>query len=424
MTRRTATLLCIATFAAPLRAELADDIDALKVAWTANANVTVLPPRFVVAGEPLVVSLPLRATDTRTDGCTTVAILGAVSTTFAVHLAADDSESPQAESFLPSVAGAVHIVRCGPERNRLELIGVQMRSPHAVLETIVATSKRPLIELRSVLGHRDPGSVPSVPGPGPAPAPAPIDVRAQTVEHSFSREGAVDITPRLGPTDAAGAGQILLDLSPGCHHIAVMSTIRQGVEPTPDVDAEVAWASGQVAASDRTDSPDAMLMVCNGERRLGVLAYGGGPPKTPVLILEGKTDLPPGLPAGVGADALGRMAKALSEYHAVLPVTQPVYQSLGVAGLTELPVETEPGQCYVALVVPIQGEPKLLSFTVESGTVKSRSHTDDADAAVLLSFCAGATDRARFEVEAHGKEIVWLTALWPISRLRLGEEAP
>src|SRR5207244_11561946 len=60
-----------------------------------------------------------------------------------------------------------------------------------------------------------------------------------------------------------------------CHRVFVLSAPPQGVDIAQDVDAEVVWANGSVAASDRTDSPDAALLVCTGERRLGVLSYAG-----------------------------------------------------------------------------------------------------------------------------------------------------
>lgn len=424
MKRFSAALLATFTSSAPLRAELADDADAIAAAWAPAAHVERLAPRFAVAGEPLVIALPPDATDSRRDGCTTVAVLGAVSTTFAALLADFDHGKLQAESFLPSVAGAVHVVRCGAERAHLDTIGIQMRSPHAVLETVVATSVRPLVDLRAVLGHRDPGAVLSLPGPGPAPPPGPIEGRARAVERAFARDGATEITPRLAPTDATGSGQILLDLAPGCHRIAVLSTSRGRGDVAPDVDAELAWANGRVAAEDRTDSPDAALLACTGEHRLGVLAYGGSVPREPVMILQSRTELPEGLSRSVGPDGLGRMARVVAEYHVGLPATQPVYSSLGVAGITELPVEVEPGQCYVAIVSAIQSETRLLSLDVETGATKTRAHTDDPDDAVLVSFCAGAVERARFDVEAHGKDVVWVFALWPTARLRLGEETP
>ena len=423
MTTRIAAFLVISSFAAPIRAELSDDVDALRSAWSANAHVTVLPPHFGIAGEPLLIALPQWAIDTRRDGCTTVGVMGAVSTTFAVVIGEDETQSP-ADSYLPSVAGAAHIVRCGDERARLGLLGIQLRSPHGVLETIVATSSRPLVELRTVLGHRDPGTIPVPAPPSPPPAPAPTESRAEAIERTFSRDGATEVVPRLAPTDGAGSGQILLDFAPGCHRFAILSTVPPTPSGAPDVDAEIAWANGQVAAQDRTDSPDAALVACTGERRLGVLAYRGGPARTPVIVLEGRSPLPDGLPASVGPDALGRFAKVLAEYHVALPGNQPIYSSLGVAGITELPVETEPGQCYVAMVSPIQGEAKLLSLRAEAGSLASATHTDESDSAVLLSFCARAAERARLDVEAHGKELVWIAVLWPVARLRLGEEAP
>lgn len=420
----TATFLVTSSIAAPVHADLSDDVDKLASAWASGAHVTVLPPRFPIPGEAATIVLPPEALSHPVNGCTTVAVIGAVSTTFALRLSSADGATPTAESFLPSTAGAVHIVRCGDERKGIGVLGIQMRSPHAVIETLVATSERPPLDLRTVLPHRDPGTVAGAPGAGPAPPPSPTAARIEAVVRFFSREGITDIERRLAPTDATGAGQILLELSPGCHHVFVLSVSAEGGDVAQDVDAELVWANGSVGASDRTDSPDATLLACTGERRLGVLSYAGSSPGAPVLVLQGKTELPTGLPPGIGPDARARMAKALVDRHAALPTTQPVYTSLGVAGITEMPIEVEPGQCYLAMATPIQGEMKLLSLDTEAGTRRSRAHTDEPDAALVSSFCVGATGRAKLELEAHGLDVIWLSALWPTSRRRLGEEDP
>jgi hypothetical protein len=411
------------SFAAPLRADLADDVEKLRAAWSRTARVTVLSPRFPVPGEATLIALPVASDGHASDDCTTVAVLGAASTTFAVRLGGTVEGAPT-ESFLPSVAGAVHLVRCGADRASLGVIGIQMRSPRGVLETIVASSERPPVELRAVLPHRDPGAVPPLPGAGAPPAPAPLQTRVQAVEREFSMSGVVALSKRFAPTDATGSGQIPIDLAPGCHHIAVLAVSPETTEVPQDVDAELAWINGTIASFDRTDSPDAALMACTGERRLGVLAYGGSMPGVPVYVITGRTDLPNGLPSELGPDARARMAKGLAERHVTIPNREPVYESLGVMGLTELPIEVEPGQCYVALVSTIQGDSKFLSLGIDAPGIRARTHSDDPDSALASSFCAGSNDHAKLEVEAHGRQIVWVAALWPTARLRLGEEAP
>jgi hypothetical protein len=418
---RAAAFLLVSSFAAPLRADLTDDADKLAAAWSRGGHVTVLTPRFPVPGETTLIALPPDATTGDGDGCTTVAVLGAASTTFAVRISGPDSTIASADSFLPSVAGAVHLVRCGAERRSLGIFGLQMRSPHGVIETVVATSERPLIELRTVLPHRDPGAVPPATGPGPPPPPAALDARIDAIERIFSRDGVSDENRRLGPTDASGSGQVVLDLPSGCHRLFVLSVSPGGADMPIDIDADLIWANGAIAASDRTDSPDASLLACTGERRLAVLAYGGSASRVPVMVFQGRTEIPRGLPPAIGPDAQGRMAKALFERHVALPSGQPIYASLGVSGLTELPIEVEPGRCYVAMVSPIQGETKLLALDAEAGARYSRAHSDDADSALVAAFCAGGVDRGKLEVEAHGRELVWIAALWSTAQTKLGE---
>jgi len=166
-----ATFLVTWGVAAPARADLADDVDKLVAAWRPSARVVVLPPRFPMVGETTTIVLPADAASGVGGACTTIAVVGAASTTFALRLSSPDATRIVAESFRPGVAGAVHLVRCGPERLAVGVLGLQMRSPHGVIETVVATSERPLVDLRAVLPHRDPGAAVAAPVPRAGTAP-------------------------------------------------------------------------------------------------------------------------------------------------------------------------------------------------------------------------------------------------------------
>ena len=138
----------------------------------------------------------------------------------------------------------------------------------------------------------------------------------------------------------------MLDFEPGCHRVAILAINPNDPHDRADVhdvDAELAWVSGEVASVNRTDSPDATLTACTGARQLAIVAFAGAAPRGTVLLLEGHTPLPDGVPEEWGRLARARIARALLDRRAPSPVTPPVYTSLGVAGVTVLPVEVEPG---------------------------------------------------------------------------------
>ncbi len=95
-----------------------------------------------------------------------------------------------------------------------------------------------------------------------------------------------------------------------------------------------------------------------------------------------------------------------------------------MGGLTVLPVELVPGGCYLAAAAAIQGSVKLLSLSASVGEVTSVAHVDDEDLAAVVTFCAGAAERGKLEVEVRGTSPIWIAALWPVARQKLGERAP
>jgi hypothetical protein len=409
---------------APLRAGLATDADTVAARYAESASVTRLPPRLYASGAPTPLTLPLETTFARAPGCTTVVLLGAVSTAFAVSAPAEDGDDGHGDQIVASVAGLAQIARCGPERADLAELSIEARSPHAVLEVILATSAAPLSAARSLLSHRDPGNVPPLSRPGPPPSPGPVASRIQRLESRLSREEATDVERRVAQADAAGTGRLLIELAPGCHRLTVFAAPADPRDESfHDVDAELGWASGGITSVDRTDSPDAALTACTPERELGIVSFAGAAKSGSVLIVHSRTDLPAAVPERWGM-ARARVARALLDRRIPAPLSPPTYESLGVGGITVLPIELEPGRCYLAAVALLQGSIKLLALNASSGGAASVAHVDSTDTAAAVTFCAGTVQRGRLDVEAHGASPIWIAGLWPLGERRLGEEGP
>ena len=159
------------------------------------------------------------------------------------------------------------------------------------------------------------------------------------------------------------------------------------------------------------------------ERELGILAFAGAGKGGSVVVVHGVTELPAGVPVRWGA-ARAHVARTLLERHIPAPASSPIYESLGVAGLTVLPLELEPGRCYLATVASLQGDIKLIALSAVAFGPAAQAHVDDSDEAAAVTFCAGTTPHGRLEVEVHGASPIWLAAVWPFGERRLGEEMP
>lgn len=408
------------------RADLATDVDAVASRYRAAGTVVRLAPRFLSAGSAAGLAVPPEATDPRGALCATVTVMGAPSSAFALRVSGDDADGTAGEGeVVGSVAGVAELTRCGSGRAGLASLSVEVRSPHAVLETLIATSPSPLPPVRRILPHRDPGGMPLVGRPGPPPGPAPLTQRAEAMEQRFRRDGATDVERRFVTTDRSGSGRVLLELPTGCHRIAVL-----GVPSDPkdtavhDVDAELRWVSGGIAATDRAESPDASLTACTGQKELAVLAFAGSAGETPLLVVRARSDLPDSLPERWGPEPRARLAKTFLERRLPSPKGAPIHEWLGIGGTTVLPIEVVAGECYVVAVAAVQGNPRLIALTASSsGVERSEAHTGEPSEGAAAAFCAGPSSRAELRIDAHGGSPIWIAALWAVARRPLGEES-
>lgn len=426
--RRTAFVAALfaATVATPTRADLPDDVDTLAARFRASgAVVEVLRPRFASAGSPTWLALPVRFLQ-GPEGCTTLVVLGAVSTVFSLRTVAEmESGSEEIESEqIPSAAGAAVLRRCGDGRGMLLHVLVDMRSPHGMLETLVASSKVSLPSIHEILPHRNAGALPPMMRPGPPPPPAPLATRSAAAEARLLRDPGATVERQIVQSSAQGTGRTQVDLAPGCHRFVVMGMPGARGEEPGDIDAQLVAAQNEIVDSDRTESPDATLVACVGEPRTFVLEFAGARPGVPTLVLHGATPLPPQVPPAFGVEARARIGRALLERSIPAPKEPARFVSLGVAGTTLMPVELETGQCYLAALVAIQGDTRLLSLNVSAGALRRSAHSDDPEEAAVLSFCAGSSTTGHLDADVRGTSLAWGAALWPLGRTRLGEEAP
>jgi hypothetical protein len=417
--------LCLAT--PPAHADLGRDVDALVAAWKQSARVRRLRPQLFERGALRPLLLTREETDPTTETCTSVAVLGASSATLVMRFLPTDGPLrwPDGEHPEPSVAGAVQLVRCGIRKAMLERLALEMRSPRGVIEVVVAQAPRPLPPLLQTLLHRDPGPAAPLGLSGPRPVSAPLPARAAALEQRSRREGAREVAARSLAAGKDGAGDVALRLAPGCHRIDVLGIpAPEGWPRGVDIDADLVWMpDGRPAAQDRTDNADATLALCSGEPGLARLHFTGTVPSSPVVILTSRWDLPHGLPREWGAAPRARMAEAIRRRHQRDLPAAPVYSSLGVTGVTLLPIELEPGACYLVALAAIRGQLAGMAIAVQAGNQRSEDNPGPGASGTAVAFCAGREERASIEVEARGVGLAWLLGIWQTGRLPIGEAA-
>jgi len=410
----------------PARADLQSDVTRLAASWRArDAEVREYPPHQLERGEAKLLLLPEEATSSKLPGCTTVAVLGAVSTSFVLRFAPPRHRSQRSGGEWPrvAVAGIAEVTRCGDTRGSLSRLVVEMRSPRAVLEVVVARSLAPLSAVDAVLPQRNPGPVAQPIASGPRPMLGPLSVRAKAIEAAARRRGAAFQERRLMTADGDGAGEKDLVLDEGCHRIDVLGPTVATTARPPDIDAMIVdRATLTPLASDRTESADATLELCVGQRAAVQLHFAGAPARNTVTVLHARTPLPTGLPEHWGPQARGHMAEALRAHHLRSLGGSPVYASLGVVGVTALPVRVEPGACYVAAVAALRGDEQGLALAASAGTKDHQNQTGASGTA--LAFCARASTTALIEIEARGRGLVWLFALWQTGRVPIVGASP
>jgi hypothetical protein len=407
-----ALALVVSTWAGAAGATLADDVQRLRAAWARESRLEQLSPRLLSRGETLPLALPPWAMDAKADGCTSLSILASPRVSFVLQLANGPSLDVRT-----SEVGWVQVSRCGTRRVDLRRALLEMRSPRGIVEVLVADAPTPLPTLSSVLAHRDPG--PKSPGgqAGPAPIPPPLELRATAWEAQAKRDGATQIERQLIRAEGNDIPTVRLSLVEGCHRLSALGLQPSGRDSPRDLDLFLRGeALVDLRREDQSENSDAEISVCLAAPApvmLGVLGLGT---TDPAVLQHARFPMPLGLPAHWGPLVRSRLAEAFFRRHSSGAPRGPVYEALGVAGRTTLPLNLELRTCYAAGLSVLQGNPKALLL---EATPTDRDAAADATGeaeAVVVAFCTGDDAFARLRVEAVGLSVAWVAAVWRVER--------
>ncbi|MDI1432738.1 hypothetical protein [Polyangium sorediatum] len=411
-------------------ADLAEDADRLAGTWKdRGAETSRLAPLFLDHGRNKRFVVPQDSADEELPGCTTVVLLGAPSADFAVLTASEADLPPLPAGLLPhghpaldpedrgtkSSLGVVSLVRCGPRRKDLASLVVSMRSPRGAIEILVARSPAPLGDLRDALPERAFGLVAPRGNPGRPIEPGPLAERTVRAEERARSEGADRFTRVPMVASVEGAGEYQLRLGEGCHRLQVMAAVPSTFpHRATDVDAEARDDAGRMLARDRSEAADARLDFCLGEATRVTVPFAGAAGMVPMMVIDSVWPIPRVIPNYWGARTRAGFAFALRRRNAPEPTAAPVFESLGVAGPTMVPVTLEPGRCYLAALAVARGESRGLRLAATVGDRYMRDEVVDRPEGAVLAFCAESEESARIDVEARGSGVWWTFALFAL----------
>jgi hypothetical protein len=411
--------------AALAKSDLGADVKALGAARAVYGHVVHLKPRLLERGEQLPLAIPPELLSPKEASCTTVTVLGVEEQHFVLRFSEFDPGAPSTAFPESSAAGAIEVTRCGASKPFLGDMSIELRSPRGVLETLISNAPAGVPPLLEVLPNRDPGSELPLGDPGPRPALAPLADRVRRLEARAERDGALGFEREESLARDDGSGGAVLALKAGCHELTLLDETPPvlGVPPS-DLDLELVDESGGTAlAVDRAEDADATGSICLGAPSSIELRFVGAMPNAHLLLTHAHWDLPAGVPTSWGPEARARLAHLARISH-FSAKKAPIYESLGVQGTTELPLEVEPDACYTVLVAPLRGEVQSLSLSaLAHAPDEAPRGTADASGSAV-SFCANGAAVATLEVDGRGTSLAWLLAAWETGRSAPGLHWP
>lgn len=426
LARLGAVLAALAASFAPrtAAADLGEDIARLEQAWSRFGKTERLAPRLVERGDQQFVFVPPELLHGGSADCISVAVLGASSIHFAVRAAGTGLLPGPEPSFPePSVAGLVQLTRCGARKARLGVLLIEPRSPRAVLETVVVRSRQPIPAALEVLPRRDPGPVAPLSVATPRPVPQPLAERVLVARARAERHGALDLAEQNVTSSPRGTGTLSRVVGMGCHRLELMAEPR-GSDASYELAAIAEFeGAASVASTERGDGLDVTITLCAAGETPVLVHFGGAPASAPLRLVSSSQPLPPGLPRDWDGLSRAHMA-ALLLRHGARPNGSPVDQSLGVQGPTAMPVELEPGSCYLAALAGLRVPPSPLALAADLGAETVQSRAPPESGGTVLSFCVRRDPTVLFEVSSSSSGSVWRFALWRTGSIALGERGP
>ena len=365
--------------------------------------------RLLERGELTPVVLPPWALDDKNGPCTTLVLLSPPATHFVLHA----PPWPGLPDALGSSAGALQLTRCGRERATLLQVFVEMRSPRALIHTLVAVGDSPPAPLFTTLPERDPGLLAPPGDPGPEPQREPLAERLRRFEAAARNAGALAVDTSLLPSP----GYVRLSLEPGCHRLLAGANGSHPFALLLDTDEEQ-----KAVRLPTTANSDVSYERCTVKTLRLLASSESAPVEAERQLSVAHFPLSRGLPRRFGLDVAERLQNALGGSSAPPGLGPLVMTTLGAQGRTSLPRRLLPQTCYLAVVAVVRGSAQSLSLGVQAGARHGAAGSSPDRPSARVSFCTQRSPAADLEVEARGAGVAWQIFLFQMGPAR--PEAP
>jgi hypothetical protein len=289
-------------------------------------------------------------------------------------------------------------------------VAVELRSPRALVHTLVAATEEAPRALSLTLPEREAGASAPAGDPGPAPAREPLDERLRRFEESSRNAGASSVEVSL----LASPGSVRLALVPGCHRL--LASGNDGAPPFLLLLSQNDVDKPERIVPAETGDVTHELCIVRPQRLLIALETGDADAERKLAVAH--FPLPSGLPARFGPDVAERLLEALGGSAAPRKLGPLVSASLGAQGRTPLPRAVLPQTCYLAAVIPVHGTLQALSLGARAGAFNAEATSSDARPGPRLGFCTGKSGQVELDVEGRGLGLAWLFTLFQMAPAR------
>lgn len=390
----------------------------LEAARASVGDVTRFRPRMLEQGRTQPIFVPQNMLEPRTPGCVTVS---AISTTnVAFLLAFDEQEADPARRAwpVPSAAGVAEITRCGARKPLLSSLVAKMRSRRGVLEVLLTVSEHPPASAIEALPERNAGAALTSPHVGKRPRLAPLQARVDRQLLRWRQAEVERVRRSVEDAGATGAKSVILHLEAGCHDVRVLG--ESDNDSPVDLDARLySLVTDEVIDSDEEHSGQARVVHCVGRGARFRLDFSGARPGSEVTVLQGRWELPAGIPLNWGPHARSQLALSIFG-DGFSPIERaPMSSSLGVRGVTSQRVQLDPTACYLVAVASIRGTVQHLAFGAYVGGRPLQSKGALHGSGASLEFCTQGAGEVELETQATGSGLAWILGVWQLGSPRM-----
>jgi hypothetical protein len=106
----------------------------------------------------------------------------------------------------------------------------------------------------------------------------------------------------------------------------------------------------------------------------------------------------------------------LIKRHAPAPAEDALFESVGVQGVTQVPIAVEPGRCYLAAVALIRGDARAIRMSATLGDRTPHDEALERPEGAAIAFCAGTERSAVIDVDVRGNAPWWALSVWGMGR--------